>query len=58
MSTLPTLFVSHGSPMHALEPGPVGAAWAGLARALPRPRAILMASAHWETNVPMLTGSA
>jgi len=58
MSTLPTVFVSHGSPMHALEPGPAGAVWAGLARSLPRPRAILMASAHWETNVPMLTGSA
>ncbi|HTO47335.1 MAG TPA: class III extradiol ring-cleavage dioxygenase [Burkholderiales bacterium] len=57
-TTLPTVFVSHGSPMHALEPGPAGAAWAGLARSLPRPRAILMASAHWETNVPMLTGSA
>jgi len=58
MSTLPTVFVSHGSPMHALEPGPAGDAWAGLARSLPRPRAILMASAHWETNIPMLTGNA
>jgi 4,5-DOPA dioxygenase extradiol len=55
---LPSLFVSHGSPMHALDPGAAGAAWAGLARSLPRPRAILIASAHWETNVPMLTGSA
>jgi len=56
--TLPTLFLSHGSPMHALEPGAAGAAWAGLAGSLPRPRAILIASAHWETNVPMLTGHA
>jgi len=54
----PSLFISHGSPMHALEPGAAGAAWEKLARALPRPRAILIASAHWETNVPMLTGSA
>jgi 4,5-DOPA dioxygenase extradiol len=58
MTTVPALFVSHGSPMHALDPGAAGAAWAGLARSLPRPRAILIASAHWETNVPMLTGNA
>jgi 4,5-DOPA dioxygenase extradiol len=57
MSRLPTLFVSHGSPMTAVEPGAAGAAWAKLARALPRPRAILIASAHWETELPMLTGN-
>ncbi len=55
---LPSLFISHGSPMHALEPGAAGKAWTGLARSLPRPRAILITSAHWETNVPMLTGNA
>lgn len=54
---LPSLFLSHGSPMHALQPGPAGAAWQALARRLPRPRAILIASAHWETNIPMLTGA-
>jgi 4,5-DOPA dioxygenase extradiol len=58
MATLPALFISHGSPMHALDAGAAGAAWAGLAASLPRPRAILIASAHWETNVAMLTGSA
>jgi 4,5-DOPA dioxygenase extradiol len=55
---LPTLFLSHGSPMHALEPGAVRAVWEDLARALPRPKALLIASAHWETNLPMLTGNA
>ncbi len=54
---LPVLFVSHGSPMHALQPGAVAVAWKGFADSLPRPRAILIASAHWETGVPMLTGS-
>jgi 4,5-DOPA dioxygenase extradiol len=53
---LPSVFVSHGSPMHALEPGAAGEAWKALAQRLPRPRAILIASAHWETNLPMLTG--
>ena len=44
--------------MHALEPGAAGEAWAALGRRLPTPRAILIASAHWETNIPMLTGNA
>jgi 4,5-DOPA dioxygenase extradiol len=52
-----SVFISHGSPMHALQPGPAGEAWKALARRLPKPRAILISSAHWETNLPMLTGS-
>jgi len=57
---LPTVFISHGSPMHALEAGAsaTGRAWASLGERLPRPRAILIASAHWETEHPELTGSA
>lgn len=55
--TLPTLFLSHGSPMHAIEPGVAGRAWEALGRTLPRPRAVLMVSAHWETTVPMLSGN-
>jgi len=58
MIALPTLFVSHGSPMHALDAGPAGAAWAALAQKLPKPRAIVIASAHWDTAVPMLTGAS
>ena len=57
MKRLPSIFISHGSPMHALEPGAAGEAWKALGRRFPKPRAILIASAHWETNVPMLTGS-
>jgi len=52
-----SVFLSHGSPMHALQPGPAGVAWKALADRLPRPKAILIASAHWETNLPMLTGA-
>lgn len=44
--------------MTAIEPGAAGDAWRALAAALPRPRAVLIASAHWETGLPMLTGSA
>ncbi len=56
MPTLSTLFLSHGSPQNALEAGIVGGSWNKLGRTLPRPRAVLMISAHWETSVPMLTG--
>ena len=54
---LPTLFISHGSPLHALEAGAAGASWARLAERLPRPRALLMVSAHWETAQPALTAA-
>jgi len=56
MARLPTIFLSHGSPMHALDPGEAGSAWRAIAAGLPRPRAVLVASAHWETSLPMLSG--
>ena len=54
---LPTLFLSHGSPMQAIEPGAAGVAWQALGARLPRPAAIVIASAHWETSLPMTTGN-
>jgi len=36
MASLPSIFVSHGSPMHALEPGAAGEAWKALGRRLQR----------------------
>src|SRR5690348_12397383 len=44
--------------MHALQPGAAGEAWAALGKRLGKPSAILIASAHWETGQPALTGSA
>ena len=58
MSRLPTLFLSHGSPMNGIELTPSSRAWANLAHELPRPRAVLVASAHWESSVPTLSGNA
>lgn len=46
MRRLPSLFVSHGSPIMALEPSPARDFLAGLGDHLPRPHAILMISAH------------
>ncbi len=56
-ATLPTLFVPHGAPTFALKPGAAGAAIARLDGCLPRPRAVIVVSAHWQTPVPTV-GSA
>ena len=58
MTALPSLYISHGSPMTALHPGQVGTRLAELARALPRPRAIVIASAHWLARQPSVGGAA
>ncbi|HWF76221.1 MAG TPA: 4,5-DOPA dioxygenase extradiol [Caulobacteraceae bacterium] len=50
MSRMPAVFFGHGSPMIALETNETSRAWEAIAAALPRPRAILAISAHWETR--------
>lgn len=55
---MPTIFVSHGAPTLAIGRGRTADFLRDLHHALPRPRAIVCASAHWETDQPMLTGSA
>ena len=57
-TALPTLFVSHGSPMLVFEDTPARSFMAGLASTLPRPKAILCVSAHWETDRPAVSGAA
>lgn len=47
---LPSLFISHGSPMLELEPGASGPALARLAAEMERPKAIVVVSAHWESQ--------
>ena len=51
----PALFVPHGAPTFALRPGAAGAALGRQALLLPRPRAIVVVSAHWETDVPTVS---
>lgn len=50
MTRMPALFVGHGSPMNAIEDNAWSQAWARMGADLPRPRAIAMVSAHWETR--------
>ena len=47
MPALPTLFVSHGAPTLAIEPGLIGPRLAALSKSLPKPRAIVVVSPHW-----------
>jgi 4,5-DOPA dioxygenase extradiol len=44
---MPALFIGHGSPMNTLERNGFTEAWGSIGRQLPRPRAILVVSAHW-----------
>jgi len=49
MARMPTLFISHGSPMLAIQESPAHQFLLGLGKTLPKPAAILVASAHWES---------
>ncbi len=51
MQRLPTLFISHGAPSFALEPGVAGPKLGALGVALPRPTAVLVVSPHWMTRM-------
>src|ERR1035438_10115615 len=48
-TTMPALFIGHGSPMNAIEDNEFSRAWVEVARSLPKPKAVLCVSAHWET---------
>lgn len=52
----PTVFVSHGAPTMALEPGLAGPALSRLGARLPRPEAILIISPHWDTPSAVVSG--
>ena len=58
MSRLPTLFVSHGAPTFAIDPGMAGPRLTELGRSLPRPKAVLIVSPHWMTPTPQVGTAA
>ena len=47
MTRMPAVFIGHGSPMNTLELNDFTQGWRSLGKRLPRPRAILVVSAHW-----------
>ncbi|WP_370617217.1 4,5-DOPA dioxygenase extradiol [Mumia sp. Pv 4-285] len=54
-SLMPAAFIGHGNPMNALERNRYTEAWRTLGESLPRPRAILVVSAHWYINATAVT---
>jgi len=56
MHTMPAIFVSHGAPTLSLEPVKARDFLRGLGRRIAKPKAILAISAHWETDVPTVSG--
>jgi 4,5-DOPA dioxygenase extradiol len=51
----PAVFLGHGSPMNAIETNRYTAAWRAFGETLPKPRAILVVSAHWYVNATAVT---
>ena len=58
MPALPSIFVSHGAPTFAIEPGLAGAQLRTLGRALGTPKAIVLVSPHWITRGVQITATA
>ena len=59
MTRLPVVFISHGSPMTAVQEDDYARALREFGPRLPRPRAIVVVSAHWEAGPPVrITGAA
>ena len=54
---LPSLFLSHGSPMLAIEDSATGRFLDRLGQALPAPRAVLVASAHFMSRTTTVTAT-
>ena len=52
---MPVLFVGHGNPMNAIEDNEFTKGFTRQALALPKPKAILCVSAHWETHGSQVT---
>jgi 4,5-DOPA dioxygenase extradiol len=55
---MPALFIGHGTPTNAVQENRYTLAWQQLGRLLPRPRAIVVISAHWLTDGNAVTASS
>lgn len=52
---LPSLFVAHGAPLLAIEDNEYTQFLQSLGKTLPKPKAIVLFSAHWESPVQMVS---
>ena len=57
-TTMPAVFIGHGSPMNALEHNRYTDAWRAFGASVATPRAVLVVSAHWYTNATAVTAMA
>lgn len=55
MSKTPALFIGHGNPMNTLEHNGYTEAWQAFGQHLPRPKALLVVSAHWYFGATAIT---
>lgn len=55
VKVMPAAFIGHGNPMNALEVNRYTASWRAFGAAVPRPRVILVVSAHWYVNATAVT---
>lgn len=55
---MPVIFLGHGSPMNAIADNDVTKTFAKLGTSIPKPKVILMISAHWMTDHLSLTHNA
>lgn len=51
----PVLFIGHGSPMNGIEDNEFSQSWAKMGRDIPKPKAVLVISAHWLTRGTHIT---
>lgn len=54
-SRMPAIFFGHGNPMNAIERNPYTEAWTRIGTTLPRPKAIVVVSAHWYLPATLVT---
>lgn len=55
---MPVLFIGHGSPMNGIEDNRFTEGWKKAVENVPQPTAIIVVSAHWETNGTRVTAQA
>jgi len=51
----PVLFIGHGSPMNGIEDNEFSQTWKKFGKEIPKPKAVLVISAHWLTNGTKIT---
>lgn len=54
---IPVLFIGHGSPMNIIDDNTYTRSLQELSRILPRPAAVLVVSAHWQTRGTYITSA-